>query len=160
MAQITRSAFNTSNHPGWIVRRITIMDPSYNDMYCHVQYWYTTQWNVLHISFFKFPIKFPYHYLLLKLENNVITRTSETNIRGYVCLVCAYGALPFLAICNRFSLYLDHCWLQITAVLESGAKLFCIWNFLFVALFWHPWIALKGPLIVHFTCIITVGFQA
>ena len=72
----------------------------------------------------------------------------------------ASSTLPFVAVSNRFSRCLDHCfWLfrSLFVVFESSAidyktlepweLWFCIWNFHICCLFWHPWAALKGPLI-------------
>ena len=56
----------------------------------------------------------------------------------YASFVCTLQVLPCIAISNRFSLCLDHClnlFQSITKHCSTGAKLFCIWNFLSAAFF-------------------------
>ena len=48
---------------------------------------------------------------------------------------------------SLFSLVSIAVWIYFNRLQNTGATLFCIWNFLSAAFFWHPWIALKGLLI-------------
>ena len=95
----------------------------------------------------------------VKTGKHIIKHTSKTNIRT-LRLCARFKYTSFSRRFHRFSRYLDHCFRSLFQSVSIDYKILQHWSEiivylkLFCSLFGHPWVVLKGPLIIHEFCVL------